>query len=165
MQLSSCIFNQEEMSQINLPVSRVCSQSRWREGRFEQYLIQEPIVSPRVHSPGSLDVCRCLSAISWWTGITKQKINGANCTLQVRSMTDNDIARTFSYTSSVNVERINGWRRFGIFAVYKVRSTVKLIVNLKELRPSNIVRFQLATRVDGFPDTRAFSNLFCEILK
>ena len=68
-------------------------------------------------------------------------------------MTDNDIARTFSYTSSVNVERINGWRRFGIFAVKVRRSTIDLLVNTEEIRASSFVSFHTSTRMDGFPDT------------
>jgi hypothetical protein len=37
-------------------------------------------------------------------------------TLQSRSKTDKDIARMFSYTSSVYVERTNGSSKFGMYA-------------------------------------------------
>jgi hypothetical protein len=47
-----------------------------------------------------------------------------NWTLHSRSMMDNDIARIFSYTSPVYVERIKGRSRFGMYAAEEVGTMI-----------------------------------------
>jgi hypothetical protein len=47
-----------------------------------------------------------------------------NWTLHSRSMMDKDIARIFSYTSPVYVERIKGRSRFGMYAAEEVGTMI-----------------------------------------